>query len=137
MKINIILVYALLAVFAASCSSAQGISTPVPTPLPSVPPPVPEPATFEYEYEIVNTRATCEPDLATWAELLSLSIGASDKEAAQKAAAILQCTQAQLQSRLSQRGEDGWRLVTFETLSPAEYDLGIEYTYRLVWEREQ
>lgn len=134
MKTNLIVAVG-FAIAAAGCSPAPVQSTPVTTQ-------VPKPTLYEYSYEIANTRTACEPDIATWTELDQLAYGLiSDKTqadaAAQKAAVILQCTQTQLQTELTQRGADGWKLVTFETIAPAQYDLGIEYSYRLVWERQK
>lgn len=135
MKTRHISIIVLLVLALAGCSSPSNQPTPSPKPVT----PSPKPVTYEYMYEIVDTRAACEPDIETWSELLWLSSGYSDKEqadsAAQKAAAIVLCTESILQERLSQRGAENWKLVAFEALTPSQYDLGIEYTYRLVWER--
>lgn len=97
---------------------------------------------YEYEYEILNTRANCEPDLETWTRLYSAFNNPElieDKSEIDTAiadgAAIVECTVNILQSNLTQRGVDGWKLVAFEALLPGAYDLGVEYNFRLVWER--
>lgn len=95
---------------------------------------------YEYDYEIIDTHVACEPDLETWKQLLELSYGESTDKATydsaiEKAKVIVACNETELQAVLEQRGSEGWQLMTFETITPSQYDLGIEYTYRLVWER--
>ena len=117
-KISVILL-ALLAVLLAGCSSTSA---------------------YEYEYEIIDTHTACEPDLETWQQMLELFYGESQDKtsydsAVEKAKSIVACNETELQAALATRGDEGWRLITFDTITPGQYDLGIEYTYRLVWER--
>ncbi len=127
--INLCLMSAFVLIL-ASCSTPQTKSEP------------PKPVIYEYEYEIINTRAVCEPDFQTWTRLYTafaypeLVSDKSDKDKAYaEGAKIVECTAGILQSNISQRGADGWKLITFEALQPGTYDLGVEYSYRLVWER--
>jgi hypothetical protein len=102
------------------------------------------PAAYEYEYQIINTRRACEPDYETWVQLYSVYtypegvMEQSEIEAAAAAASkIVTCTAGAVQGVIRERGAEGWRLVAFEALQPGAYDLGVEYIYRLVWERPQ
>ncbi len=100
------------------------------------------PVRYEYKYEIINTRDQCEPDLQTWTKIYmdlgGLGTGINKDAYAEGVKAVsklVECTGDVLQSHISQLGDAGWRLVSFEALPSTEYDFGVEYVYRLVWER--
>jgi len=100
------------------------------------------PAAYEYEYQIINTRRACEPDYETWLKLYEAIthpesvLDQSEMELAYaEASKIVTCTASAVQGVIAERGAEGWRLVAFEALQPGAYDLGVEYIYRLVWER--
>lgn len=100
------------------------------------------PVVYDYQYQLVNTRTACEPEYETWLTLYNAFtypetvLEQSDIELAYaEATKIVECTAGAVQGVISQRGADGWKLITFEALQPGVYDLGVEYIYRLVWER--
>ena len=132
MRASYIAIVALLVCTLASCS--LGAKQPASISATS------QPTVYQYEYETVNTRADCGPDDQTFAGLLAYSLNPTPSgydSIAQKVAAIVSCTQNRLQDRLSQRGAVGWKLVAFEALTPTQSDFGIEYSYRLVWEKQE
>jgi hypothetical protein len=97
---------------------------------------------YVYEFEYVNVRNQCEPDDDTWGTLYFFAAGWIDDiddnemmDAIEKAMGVNNCIRNELNNHMSGHGEDGWKLISIETMDPVEYDLGFEYVYRLVWER--
>lgn len=135
LKHLLVIVATVLMIVATGCSSRQNQPNAPATETPL-------PISYQYEYEIVNTRTECEPDMETWLRLYTaLNYGdlASDvdmDEVYAEGAEIANCTAENVQDYISRRGENGWRLIAFEALQPQTYDLGVEYSYRMIWERQ-
>lgn len=117
----------------ASCSSPTRL--PIPSPA--------APIIYEYQYEVVNTRSDCEPDnlilLETDFRLLLIGISTERYEDYEEAASVLrqavECTKSEIQTHLSGMGDNSWNIVSFETQPPIEGEVGIQFLYRIVWER--
>jgi hypothetical protein len=125
----------ILLIFGAGCSTFTPNTSPIASL--STNEEMASPTLYDYEYEIVNTRPECEPSSGTVMRLyLSLSGGGDDyTDALAETLLIVDCTASVLQSRISERGDSGWKMVAFEAFPTSDFDLGVEYSYRIVWER--
>ena len=123
----------LLALVLSGC-----ISTAQPTPQPT-PTPTPETPTFEYVIEIVSAERECLLTEQEYEALIMTITNLADKEqmelATQAASRANACTISKLQDELSRRGASGWRLIHIEPVDTAMARLGIQYEYKLIWER--
>lgn len=101
--------------------------------------------TYDYQYEIISTYAECEPDSETVSDWSFGSEAGHIDKAAAEIAAVNECSWRVFNNYISNRGNQGWKLIAFESMGPEFYSVysvvsgetkfPVEYSYRLVWER--
>ena len=73
-----------------------------------------------------------------YSSILYLSLRVGYEEFNKSVAEVLlisECASNLLQTLITERGNNGWKLVAFEAFPINEFDLGVEYSYRMIWER--
>lgn len=142
----------------AGCSALQPDTTPIE---------FPKPVTYEHKYEIIDTRASCQPISSVQAALLKdlydLSVldcncdcgeenptlffqplGPTTREELKQlevpiesTRSVVLCVQTELQTGLAQLENAGWELIEFQALNTSPYDLGIQYAYLTLWQKQK
>lgn len=95
---------------------------------------------YTYQYEYISTRSQCGlTDDEYYLVSLTNSIEGSPQEVyaeSQKIATrTFNCITESISTHLSNKSNEGWRLVSINNLQPSQIDLGFEFDYRLVWEK--
>jgi len=124
----------------------------------------PEPITYEYAYEIIDTRTQCQPTAETQASILTsyyygyideyddfylqrraqlgLSLPFQDPRSINpddinEVRDVIVCVQTNLNTKLARRESAGWDLIEFQALNSHPYDFGIQYAFFTRWQRQK
>ena len=112
----------------------------------------PEPITYEYAYEIIDTREQCQPTAKIQASILRSYYYASTVtnpssglpfvhydtiEDISRVRNIIKCVQTNLNTGLARRESAGWDLIEFQALNSTPFDFGIQYTFFTRWQRQK